>query len=144
MPLKVLLFLAATVVTTASNQSERVATVSCSQSAASLQNNRKQFATKLLTRYSWLWLPTRIGCLRSREYSRSQKKKPSEASWWSIESLNQTNTPITSENLDQALTKTFTIVKTSAQKRYKLMSLRQTTKQTYYEFSTEEGSRFCI
>ena len=59
---------------TASNQSERVATVSCSQSAASLQNNRKQFATKLLIRYSWLWLPTRIGCLLSRDYSRSQKK----------------------------------------------------------------------
>ena len=59
---------------TASNQSGRVATVSCSQSAASLQNNRKQFATKLLIRYRWLWLPTRIGCLRSRDYSRSQKK----------------------------------------------------------------------
>ena len=60
---------------TASNQSGRVATVSCSQSAASVQNNRKQFATKLLIRYSWLRLPTQIGCLLSRDYSRSQKKK---------------------------------------------------------------------
>jgi len=53
------------------------------------------------------------------------------------ESLSQTNTPVIFENLHEALTKTFAVAKTSTQKRYEFMSLRQREEHSYHEFALQ-------
>jgi len=54
-----------------------------------------------------------------------------------LESLSLTNTSVTFENLDRALTRTFAVAKTSTQKRYEFMSLRQREEQSYHEFALQ-------